>query len=295
MKDGTRDRRLDGLIVIDKPAGLTSRQVVDAVQRRLPRGARVGHTGTLDPLATGVLVLCVGQATRLAEPIQDLPKTYRASVRLGATSTTDDADGEISERLEAVPITEAVIMATLPRFLGEIEQVPPAYSAVKQQGQRAYERARSGQALTLAPRRVRIEAIRLIRYQWPLLHLEIDCGKGTYIRALARDLGQVLGVGGLITALRRTRVGPFDESSALAWTDLQSSSELMLRPPAEAVAHWPRCDLTATECLRLRHGQAIRRTFPMGECALFYAEELVAIGRSDGGRILPIKVFAHWQ
>jgi tRNA pseudouridine55 synthase len=291
MTGRKEDQRSHGLLVVDKPRGVTSRDAVNAIQRRFPPRTRVGHTGTLDPLATGVLVICVGQATRLAEYIQDLPKTYRATIRLGATSTTDDSDGEISERTDVTPLNESVITQVLPQFVGEIEQVPPVYSAIKQDGQRAYELARTGQAVVLHPRRVRIDAIRLRQYRWPFLELEIDCGKGTYIRALARDLGQALRVGGMISELRRIRVGPFDESLAIPWSALNKPSPLVLRSSTEAVAHLPRCDVSEAEFARLQQGQSIRRAVPAGDQAIFMGNQLVAMGRSDGSRVHPVKVF----
>lgn len=279
-----------GLLVVDKPSGITSRDVVNRIQRHWPPRTRIGHTGTLDPLATGVLVICLGQATRLAEFIQDMPKTYRATIRLGASSTTDDADGEITEHPEAVPVDAAHLAGTLSRFIGEIEQVPPVYSAVKQGGRRAYEQARSGVRVELRPRRVRVDAIRVVRYAWPTLEVLIDCGKGTYIRSLARDLGQALGVGGMITALRRTRVGPFDESQAVPVAEFDSPRADMVRPLSEAVAELPAWQVTAEERRRLCQGQRITAAAPVGWCAVFHGGELQAIAQSDGRTIRPVKV-----
>jgi tRNA pseudouridine55 synthase len=218
---------MDGLLVIDKPAGMTSRDVVNIAQRWFPRGTRLGHTGTLDPLATGVLVLCVGKATKFADRIQALGKSYRTRILLGATSDTDDVDGQVVLQTDARPATIEAIRSALPSFVGSIDQLPPAYSAVKVGGRRAYALARRGKDVPLQPRRVRVDAVEILDYVWPRLDLAIDCGKGTYIRSIARDLGAALGAGGLVETLRRTRVGPF-------------TAEEGLTLPAEAAAVLPR-------------------------------------------------------
>lgn len=200
---------MDGFLVIDKPGGMTSRNVVNIAQRWFPRKTKIGHTGTLDPLATGVLVLCIGKATKLADRVQAMGKTYHTRILLGATSTTDDADGTLSQQPVSETPSEARIRELLPAFIGEILQQPPIVSALKVDGRRAYDLARRGEDVKLEPRTVRIDDIRMLSYEWPYLELEIDCGKGTYIRSIARDLGEKLGCGGLVWSLRRTRVGCF--------------------------------------------------------------------------------------
>jgi tRNA pseudouridine55 synthase len=200
---------MNGLLVIDKPVGMTSRDVVNRVQRWFPKGTKIGHTGTLDPLATGVLVVCVGSATRLADLVQRMGKSYRSRFRLGARSDTDDANGTVTPVSGVTPPTEEQVRAVLGTFVGQIEQLPPTYSALKLGGRRAHDLARRGKEVTLTPRVVRVDAVRLLGYEWPFVDVEIDCGKGTYIRAIARDLGEKLGCGGLVETLRRTRVGPF--------------------------------------------------------------------------------------
>jgi len=200
---------MNGFLVVDKPAGMTSRDVVNRAQFWFPRRTKIGHTGTLDPLATGVLVLCIGAATKLADRVQAMPKQYDARIRLGATSNTDDADGEVVESPTAPIPTLAMIESAIPAFVGTIQQLPPQFSALKVQGQRAYDLARRGADVPLQPRPVRVDSILLHGFNWPSLDLRIDCGKGTYIRSIARDLGAVLGVGGLVQTLRRTLVGPF--------------------------------------------------------------------------------------
>ncbi len=200
---------MNGFLVIDKPGGMTSRAVVNRVQLWFPRRTKIGHTGTLDPLATGVLVLCIGTATKLADRVQAMAKQYETRVRFGATSNTDDADGVVVESPSAPIPTREAIEQLLPQFVGMIEQLPPQFSALKVQGQRAYELARRGTEVALQARPVRVDSIQLVNYEWPWLDLIIDCGKGTYVRSIARDLGERLQVGGLVQSLRRTRVGPF--------------------------------------------------------------------------------------
>lgn len=207
---------MHGWLVIDKSPGMTSRDAVNRVQRWFPRGTKIGHTGTLDPLATGVLVLCIGSTTKLAHLVQGMGKAYISTFRLGATSDTDDADGTVTVDPTAVDPGEARIREVLAGFEGTIEQLPPAYSALKVDGRRAYDLARRGTAVSLAPRPVRIDTVRLLAYQWPFAEVEIECGKGTYIRSIARDLGAKLGVGGLVATLRRTRVGPFSADQGVS-------------------------------------------------------------------------------
>lgn len=196
-----------GIINLDKPAGMSSAAAVAAVKRLLPRGTKVGHAGTLDPFATGVLVLLVGRATRLSELFMSQPKQYQATVKLGSTTQTLDPTSPEIPTPGASQVPLEAIAALLPSFVGQIQQVPPAYSALWIDGRRAYDLARSGQAVTPKARPVQVYGIEMLSYDWPLLRLRIDCGKGTYIRALARDIGSALGVGGYLTELRRTRVG----------------------------------------------------------------------------------------
>lgn len=279
-----------GLLVIDKPAGLTSREALNRVQAWFPRGTKVGHTGTLDPLATGVLVVCVGAATRLADYVQALGKSYHARFRLGAISTTDDADGAITERPAVVVPTREQVEAILASFVGTIEQVPPAYSALKVAGERAHALARHGQEVRLAARPVRIDAIRLLAYDWPFLDVAVDCGKGTYIRSLARDVGEKLGVGGLVQTLRRTRVGPFTAEQAVEIAN--RPARLTLLPAVWAVDGWPRLTVSADDVRRLRQGQAVRWPAarpvppPGTEVAVVNeAGDLVAIGITERGGV----------
>ena len=200
-----------GFLVIDKPAGITSARALDDVKRRFGRGVKVGHAGTLDPFATGCLVALVGPATKKCERVMALPKGYLATVRLGAT--TDTLDPESPQTPAAVPDPlpdRAAVEAAAASFAGETDQRPPAFSAVKVKGRRAYDLARRGEAVDLPPRRVVVHAIQVVTYAWPDVRLAVETGRGFYVRALARDLSERLGTAGHLTALRRTHVGPFD-------------------------------------------------------------------------------------
>jgi tRNA pseudouridine55 synthase len=262
-----------GFLVIDKPAGMTSRAVVDRAQGWFPRGTRLGHTGTLDPLATGVLVLAIGTGTRLTEYVQDMDKVYRAGIRLGSRSDTDDADGTITPVPGAAVPDRPTIEVVLRNFHGPIEQVPPNYSAAKITGRRAYDLARQGQALTLRPRTVQIYAIEVYSYAYPLLDLEVRCGKGTYIRALARDLGDRLGCGGYIESLRRTSVGAFVADAGLSLDADPATARERLLPLTTGVSGLPRVTLLMHDVVRLRQGQSVglakTTLLTAVECAVF--------------------------
>jgi tRNA pseudouridine55 synthase len=248
---------VDGLIVLDKPTGMTSRAVVDRVQRWFPKRTKIGHAGTLDPLATGVLVLCLGGATRLIEYIQRMNKVYRTTILLGARSDSDDADGVITPVAGAVAPDPATVSECVAAFVGELAQVPPAYSAAKVAGQRAYDLARRGEEVALMPHSVQIYAIEIRHYAYPHLELEVCCGKGTYIRSLARDIGERLGCGALVQQLRRTRIGPFTTDGALRLDADVETGRAHLLPSEMAVAELPRLVLPDNERKRLEQGQAV--------------------------------------
>ena len=205
-----------GVLNLNKPAGVTSRDVVNVVQR-LVRPVKVGHAGTLDPMATGVLLVCIGGATRLISLLQRSSKTYAASFRLGQRSDTDDSTGTVTEvTLERDTPSEQHVRETLRTFVGTIQQIPPAFSAVKVNGQRAYTKARRGEDVQLKAKSVHVFAIDVLNYAWPDLTLQIECASGTYIRSIARDFGDALGCGGLMTSLERTAIGAFPVSEAIA-------------------------------------------------------------------------------
>ncbi len=289
---------MDGLLVLDKPGGMTSRAAVDRAMGWFPRGTRVGHTGTLDPLATGVLVLTVGQATRLAEYVQRMAKTYLSTFLLDARSDTDDADGTVEPLTFAGPPPErGRVDAALREFVGDIEQVPPAYSAAKVTGRRAYDLARQGQDVTLQARPVQVYGIDLLRYAGPHLELEVRCGKGTYIRSLARDLGDRLGCGALVATLRRTRVGSFTAEEAVSLEAAPEAARARLLPAALAVAELPRVSVSERDVRRLRQGQAVPLPPDCGaageEVAVFDAAgALAAVAAPDRVRrvLRPVKV-----
>lgn len=249
-----------GLLVLDKPKGWTSHQVVERA-RRLTRVRRIGHAGTLDPLATGVLVLLVGPATRLAAFLLGHDKRYQAVLRLGVATDTDDAEGRVLfERPVDVP--REAFEAVLQTFVGEIEQIPPAFAAIKAGGERLYEKARRGEPVTPRPRRVRIDALRLVAWEPPWATIEVACSAGTYIRALARDIGERLGCGAHVADLRRLASGPFTLEMALSWAAFEAAARAgtwsaLLRPMAEGLPDWPSTTVPGPILERLRHGQAI--------------------------------------
>lgn len=210
---------LAGLLVVDKPLGMSSMGVVSRV-RRAAMGARTGHAGTLDPLATGVLVCALGKATRSIESLMGLTKVYEAVVDLSAFTTTDDREGPRTEVMPAELPSEALVREVLGRFTGVIQQKPPAFSAVHVDGKRAYKLARKGQDVDLPARPVRIDALELLSLAYPLLSVRVTCGKGTYIRSLARDMGLALGTGGHLASLRRTAIGPYTLTQAVKLEDL---------------------------------------------------------------------------
>ncbi|MCI0331855.1 MAG: tRNA pseudouridine(55) synthase TruB [Planctomycetes bacterium] len=248
---------LFGILNVNKPAGCSSRHVVDRIERHV-RPAKVGHAGTLDPLATGVLVICVGQATRLIPYVQRMPKQYQATFLLGHRSETDDIEGEVTVIADAPVPTRAALDQMLPQFLGEIQQVPPAHSAVKVAGRRAYKLARAGKTVELVPRTVTIHRLAIRRYAYPALDLEIECGSGTYVRALGRDLAEALSTGAVMSALERTAIGAFHVADALALDEATLDAVTQrLQPALTAVADLPRVALTESQLIELRHGRPI--------------------------------------
>lgn len=257
-----------GILNINKPPGWTSRDAVNRIQKHV-RPAKVGHAGTLDPLATGVLVICVGPATRLIEYIQQMPKEYRGTFLLGRSSASDDIETEITELAAASIPTRPEIEAALRQFLGRIDQIPPAYSAVKIAGQRAYALARKGADFTITPRPVEIHAIEITNYEYPQLKLTIRCGSGTYIRSLGRDLAASLGTAAVMSELTRTRIGAFRVDDALSVNDLTLDQiQEHLQSPARAVSHLPRFELSGEQLQELRYGRPLSSDLQT-ECAAF--------------------------
>ncbi|MEN3356400.1 MAG: tRNA pseudouridine55 synthase [Mycobacteriales bacterium] len=287
-----------GLIVVDKPAGWTSHDVV-ARLRRLAGTRKVGHAGTLDPMATGVLVVGVERATRLLGHLSLGDKAYQATIRLGQSTVTDDAEGEPTGGASAAGVTAAGIAAGLAVLTGEIEQVPASVSAVKVDGKRAYARVRAGQDVALAPRRVTVGRLELAATRRPGpdqldLDVEVECSSGTYIRALARDLGAGLGVGGHLTALRRTRVGPFGIAQALSLDELAGRDDpLTVGLDAAVAAAFPRRDVDAAAADRLGHGGKLAPTGQPGPYGAFDPDgHVVALIEERDGAAQPVVVFA---
>jgi tRNA pseudouridine55 synthase len=287
-----------GVLPVDKPEGPTSHDVVAAARRAL-RTRQVGHTGTLDPFASGLLLVCFGPATRLAEYLTPLPKTYRATLRLGEATDTDDLTGEVVARSDGWrDVTEERIREALARQVGEIEQLPPLFSAKKVAGERMYAAARRGEAVERRPSRVTIHRIDVLAVRLPEVEFEMECGSGTYIRAIARDAGEALGVGAHLTALRRTRMGPHSVDAAVPMDALGDAERVLsaVLAPAEAVSHLPRVTVDEAGAADVRHGRALPapEDLPAGTpLAVLGADAaLLAIGERAGGRIQPRKVLA---
>jgi tRNA pseudouridine55 synthase len=249
---------LHGVVVVDKPAGPTSHDVVDRV-RRATGVRRVGHTGTLDPFATGVLAVCVGKATRLARFLAGGVKEYRAVVRLGFATATDDSSGETLGAPQPVEVTEAVVQEACTRLVGELSQVPPAYSAKHVGGRRLHEMARAGIAVERSPAAVTVHALQLVGFAADRLTLDVRCSPGTYVRALARDLGEALGCGGHLEALRRTRTGPFGLDGSVRWEDLDPFPAESLAPMNSLLADMPAVRVGGDGLAALRHGRNLGR------------------------------------
>jgi tRNA pseudouridine55 synthase len=250
-----------GLLNINKPSGISSRDAVNRVQQ-LVKPAKVGHAGTLDPLASGVLVLCLGPATRLIPYVQRMSKRYRATFILGQTSDTEDITGTVSDVARAEWVTAQQVESVLPAFTGEIMQRPPAYSALKVDGQRAYKRARRGETVDIPARSITIHNIQMRSFDYPNMQLDIECGSGTYVRSLGRDIAERLGTGAVMSALVRTAVGPFDIDSALAFDGLDAESlSANMIDPLSGVSELPTVALTAEEIERIGRGQLIANRF----------------------------------
>ena len=300
----------DYVLPVAKPVGPTSHDVV-AMARRSLGTRRVGHTGTLDPFASGLLVLCIGRATRLAEYLSGLDKHYVAEARLGVTTDTLDREGVVvSEHEGWQSLDEDAVRAGLRSFVGDLQQVPPQYSAKKVDGEAMHRKARRGESVDLAPVPVRVHSIELLRYEAPDVEFGVHCSTGTYVRALARDLGEVLGVGAHLTTLHRTRVGGFAVADALSVAALGSAASVAARrvSPLEALSHWTTVRVEGEEAERLRHGQRVRVEAPVpvggvreadeaeagsgeGLVAVAHEDDLVAVARFENGVLKPAKVF----
>jgi tRNA pseudouridine55 synthase len=304
-----KGRPIHGWIVLDKPAGMTSTQALGKV-RRLLDAEKAGHGGTLDPIATGVLPIALGEATKTVSYAMDGAKTYRFTVRWGERRTTDDSEGEVIERSALRPGADA-IRAALPAFLGVIEQVPPQFCALKVDGERAYDIARQGDAVTLAARPVSIDRYELVGIPDPdHAAFEVDCGKGTYVRSLARDLAEALGTVGHVTALRRLKVGRFTLERSISLDDLAAMEqgaavEDLLLPVETALDDIPALALTEAEAHRLKHGQTVAlltrqdrerlravqgQAGEDGTVIALFGGRPVALARVEGAEVRPVRV-----
>jgi tRNA pseudouridine55 synthase len=286
-----------GLLNLNKSAGWTSRDVVNRVQR-LVRPAKAGHAGTLDPLATGVLVVALGQATRLIEYVQRQQKQYRGTFLLGYESDTEDTEGNVRPLENAAIPTRAELEAVLPHFIGRIEQRPPTYSALKIAGRRAYDLARRGEPVELAPRPIDVFDLQIAHYAHPELVLDITCGSGTYVRSLGRDIANSLGTAAVMSALIRTAIGPFRIEDAVELDSLTAENlPAHILPARLAISGISELILTAAETAAIQQGKRIARpiddSFPAELAALDPSGQLIAIVSQRGATLHPTRVFNH--
>ena len=301
MKSPRRFRPLDGILLLDKPAGMSSNAALQAA-RRLFRAEKGGHTGSLDPLATGLLPLCFGEATKLAGLLLGSDKAYEAGIALGTTTDTDDADGQVLLQRPVPALDQAVLEAALVALTGVLQQRAPVYSALKQGGEPLYARARRGEAIEAPVREVVVHAIDLLESGPEWLRLRVTCGSGTYIRSLARDLGEALGCGAHIASLRRLWVDPFREPRMFTPAQLQATLDSGGEPALEAcllpleagLSGFPRVELAAAEASRFAQGQRLRGPWGPADPAAVFSEGGAALGlaRVDpDGRLSPQRVF----
>ncbi|OGN74037.1 MAG: tRNA pseudouridine(55) synthase TruB [Chloroflexi bacterium GWB2_54_36] len=290
---------ISGVLVVDKPVGLTSHDVVQII-RRGTFIRRAGHTGTLDPRASGVLVVLLGPAVRLSEYVSASDKRYQAVIQLGKTTDTYDADGQVLTSNPVDNITEAQFEEALQQFVGEIEQVPPPYSAIKIKGRKAYEMARNGEEFDLQPRKINVYSLELLEWAPPEAVIDVYCSSGTYIRSLANDLGKVLGCGAHLVGLRRTKSGRFTLRDAVPLRKLREAFDdgswyQYVIPAAEALSDWPSIALTEADVDAIRHGHRVSGEAGIGKMARGISEQgdLVALLEFDpaSNEWQPKKVF----
>ena len=290
-------RDISGWLVLDKPYDMTSTQAVGKV-RWLFGARKAGHAGTLDPLATGILPIALGEATKTVPAVQDGTKVYRFTITWGAATSTDDAEGDIIAISEHRP-SEAEVVALLPRFTGEIMQVPPAFSAIKVAGERAYDRARAGETVILAPRPVVVERLALLSHGAGRSEFEMACEKGTYVRALARDLAEALGTRGHVTGLHRAAVGAFSDADAVSLDALEGTAaearDALLLPVSAGLSGLPELRMTPEQANAIRHGNPVLLTgagapVSMAEAWASCGGAAVAVGTVEYGQFKPRRV-----
>ncbi|MEW8626236.1 MAG: tRNA pseudouridine(55) synthase TruB [Candidatus Thiodiazotropha sp.] len=293
-----RGRNINGVLLLDKPQGMTSNKALQEV-KFLYKAAKAGHTGSLDPLATGLLPICFGEATKLSAFLLDADKRYLVKVKLGETTTTADAEGEVVETADPSGVTEAALLETMQEFLGEQQQLPPMYSAIKHNGERLYKLARQGIEVEREPRTIHIHGIDLLSFDLPEFEMDVRCSKGTYVRTLAEDIGKRLGCGAYVSGLRRTGVGPYDDQSMLTVEQIQEAfgekrfaemDEWML-PLESALADWPEVALSADAAFYMKQGQPILvPNAPTSGWVRLYANktDFIGVGQIlDDGRVAP--------
>jgi len=284
-------KRIDGVLLLDKPVGPSSGSVLQAVKKILA-AAKAGHAGTLDPLASGLLPLLFGEATKFAQFGLDAPKEYRARIQLGVVINTGDAEGKVT-RTSAAEVDDATVAQALSRFKGRILQTPPMYSALKHEGQPLYKLAREGRSVARAPRQVEIQELELLGREQRALDVRVLCSKGTYIRQLAADLGEALGTGAHLAALRRTAVGRMRLEDAVAFEALSDASVSALRPVDCLLEELPRLDLEPPQASRFLRGEAVALEGAEGSCRVYGQGGLLGVGRLAGGRLQPPRSIAR--
>ncbi len=292
-------RHVDGVLLLDKPAGLTSNGALQQA-KRLYRAHKAGHTGTLDPFATGLLPLCLGEATKFSRFLLDADKVYLADLQLGVRTSSGDPEGEVLAQ-RPVRVGAGDLRALLPRFLGDIEQVPPMLSALKRDGRPLYEYARRGEEVARAPRRVRVHALELLSWSGDRCVLRVHCGKGFYVRALADDLGELLGCGAHLSALRRMAVGPFEIAGACTLDQLggmtETARDACLQSTDVLVASLPTLTLDVEATWQIRHGQSVwLPRLRIGQQHRLYAPDGAFLGVAqvdDDGKLAPRRLLAE--
>ena len=293
-----RGRNISGVLLLDKPIGMTSNKALQEV-KHLYKAAKAGHTGSLDPLATGLLPICFGEATKLSAFLLDADKHYRVRVRLGVTTTTADAEGDVLAEADPSGVSEAAVREVLGEFLGEQQQLPPMYSAIKHQGERLYKLARQGVEVEREPRTIHIHMLELRAFELPEFELDVHCSKGTYVRTLAEDIGKRLGCGAHVSGLRRTGVGPYDDRSMVTLEQVQDAfgdkrfeeMDDWLLPLESALAEWPEVKLTPDAAFYMQQGQPILvPNAPTSGWVRLYANQsdFLGVGQIlDDGRVAP--------
>ncbi|MCI5105127.1 MAG: tRNA pseudouridine(55) synthase TruB [Pseudomonadales bacterium] len=298
-----KGRSIDGIVVLDKASGLSSNAALQEV-KRLYEARKAGHTGSLDPLATGVLPLCLGEATKMSQFLLDSDKGYRTRIKLGVRTSSGDSEGEVIEHHDSIGVSREQIESALENFRGEIEQLPPMYSALKKDGVPLYKLARQGKTVEREPRQVSIYSIELTAFIDDELELEIECSKGTYIRAIADDLGQALGCGAHVVALHRTRAGSFTDKDSIKFDELIQEKEAnglegldrLLCPMDMAVANLPQVRLPEITASQVKHGQAVlvRHLPAEGLVRLYEEEQFIGIGVIDeDGKVAPKRLVVN--